>query len=59
MVFIVDWLCLGLTTHQPLWVILYRLPEKGRKELEWIVEKMKERDSEERGTGMNVKKRKK
>ena len=24
-------LCWGLTTHQPLWVILCRLPEKGRK----------------------------
>ena len=23
---------LGLTTRQPLWVILCRLPEKGRKE---------------------------
>ena len=25
------WLCWGLTTRQPLWVILCRLPEKGRK----------------------------
>ena len=24
-------LCWGLTTRQPLWVILCRLPEKGRK----------------------------
>ena len=24
-------MCWGLTTHQPLWVILCRLPEKGRK----------------------------
>ena len=32
-------------TGQPLWVILCRLPEKGRKE---IVEEMKERDREER-----------
>ena len=39
---------LGLTTHQPLWVILCHLPEKGRKE---IVEEMKVRDREERGTG--------
>ena len=33
-----------------------RLPEKGRKEIEEIVEEMKERDSEERGTGMKAKK---
>ena len=36
-------------THQPLWVILCRLPDKGRKEIEEIVDKMKERDREERG----------
>ena len=34
-------------THQPLWVILCRLPEKGRREIE-IVEEMKERDRGER-----------
>ena len=45
---------LGLTTRQPLCVILCRLPEKGRKE---IVKEMKERDREERGTGMKVKNR--
>ena len=28
-----DWLCWGLTTRQPLRVILCRLPEKGRKEI--------------------------
>ena len=50
---------LGLTTRQPLWVILCRLPEKGRKKIEEIVEEMKERDREERGTGMKVKKQKK
>ena len=27
----IDWLSWGLTTRQPLWVILCRLPEKGRK----------------------------
>ena len=32
-----DWLCWGLTTRQPLRVILCRLPEKGRKEIEEIV----------------------
>ena len=41
---LVDWLCWGLTTRQPLWVILCRLPEKGRK----VVEEIKERDREER-----------
>ena len=54
-----DWLSWGLTTRQPLWVILCRLPEKGRKETEEIAEEMKERDREERGTGMKVKKQKK
>ena len=34
----------GLTTCQPLWVILCHLPEKGRRETEEIVEVMKERD---------------
>ena len=54
-----DWLCWGLTTRQPLWVILCRLPEKGRKSTEEIAEEMKERDREERETGMKVKKQKK
>ena len=54
-----DGLCWGLTTRQPLWVILCRLPERGRKEIEEIVEEMKEKDREERGTGMKVKKQKK
>ena len=35
-----DLIVLGFTTRHPLWVILCRLPEKGRKE----VEQMKERD---------------
>ena len=51
-----DWLCWGLITRQPLLVILCRFPEKGRKEIEEIVEEMNERDREERGTGMKVKK---
>ena len=46
-------------TRQPLWVILCRLPEKGRKETEEIVEEMKERDTEERRTGVKVMKQKK
>ena len=44
---------------EPLWVILCRLPEKGRKEIEEVVEEMNERDREERGTGIKVKKQKK
>ena len=52
--------CVGsLTIRQPLWAILCRLPEKGRKEIEETVEEMKERDREERGTGMKMKKQKK
>ena len=54
---LIDWW--GLMTRQPLRVILCRLPEKGRKEIEERVEEMKERDREERGTGMKVKKQKK
>ena len=46
-------------TRQPLWVILCRLPEKGRKEIEEIAEEIKGRDREESGTGMKVKKQKK
>ena len=46
-------------THQPFRVILCCLPEKGGKEIEEIVEEMKERDREERETGMRVKKQKK
>ena len=40
-------------TRQPLWVILCRLPEKGRKEIEEIVKEMKERDRGERGSVMS------
>ena len=46
-------------TRQPLWVILCRLPEKGRKVIEEIVEEMKEKDREERGIRMKVEKQKK
>ena len=45
-ILIANWLCWGLTTCQPLWVILCHLPEKGRREIEEIVEEMKERDGE-------------
>ena len=43
-----DWLSWGLMTRQPLWVILCRLSEKETREIEEIVEKMKERN---RGEG--------
>ena len=59
LVIVIDWLCWGLKTRQHLWVILCRLPEKGRREIEEIVEKMKKRDREERGKWMKVKKQKK
>ena len=36
-------------THQPLWVILCHLPEKGGREIEEIVEEIKEGDRGERG----------
>ena len=46
---LIDWLTgWGLTTRQPLWVILCRLPEKGRKEIEEIVEEIKERQGRNR-----------
>ena len=45
-------------TRQPLCVILCRLPKKERKEIEEIVEELKERDREERETGMKVNKQK-
>ena len=50
-------------TRQPLWVILCRLPEKGRKEIDSRRDERegqgRKRDREERGTGMKVKKQKK
>ena len=33
-------------TRQPLWVLLCRLPEKGRKAIEEIVEEIKRRTGE-------------
>ena len=45
--------------RQPLWVILCRLPEKERKMIEYTAEEMKERDRDESGTRMKVKKQKK
>ena len=35
-------------TCQPMWVIICCLPEKGRREVEEVVEEMKERDRGER-----------
>ena len=55
MIPLIDWLCWGLTTRQPLWVISCRLPEKGRKKIEVLVVEMKGRDREERGIGIKVK----
>ena len=56
---VIDWLCWGLTTRQPLRVILCRSPEKRRREIEELVEEMKERNRGEIVTGMKVKKQKK
>ena len=42
----IDGLCWCLMTRQPLWVILCRLPEKGRKEIEEIVEEIVEEMNE-------------
>ena len=47
---------LGFNDMSTLMGLLCHLPEKGRKEIDEIVEEMKERNREERGTGMNVKK---
>ena len=44
---------LGLTTRQPLWVILCRLPEKGGKEIEGIVDDMKEGQGRKRNRNEN------
>ena len=46
--------CWGFTKRQPLWVILCCLPEKVRQDVEEIVEEMKARNREERGTGISV-----
>ena len=50
---------LGFNDSQPLWVLLCCLPEKGKKEIEELLEETKERNREERGTGMKVKKQRK
>ena len=50
---------LGFNERKTLWVIVCRLPEKGRKDIVDIVEEMKEKDGEERGTGMKMKNQKK
>ena len=42
-------------TRQPLWVVLCHLTEKGRREIEEVVEEMEERNREERGKWMKVK----
>ena len=54
-----DWLILfRFNDMSTLWVILCRLLEKGRNEIEEIVEEMKERDREDKRAGMKVKKQK-
>ena len=56
----IDWLIvLGFNYTSILRVIVCRLPERGRKEIEETAEEMKERDGEVRGTGMKGKKQKK
>ena len=50
---------LGFNDTSTLVGYFCRLPEKGRNETEELVEEMKERDREERGTGMKGKKQKK
>ena len=45
--------------RQPLCVILCGLPEKGRREIEEMVDEIKERDREERQTEMKLMKQKK
>ena len=45
-------------TRQPLWVILCRLRKKGRREIEEIVEEMKEMTGE-KGKWMKMKEKKK
>ena len=50
----VDWLfVLGFNDTSTL-VILCRLPEKGRREIEEKIEEMKERDRGERGKWIKV-----
>ena len=50
---------LGFNDKSTLWVILCRLPEKGRREIEEMVEEIKERDREERGKWKKVKEQQK
>ena len=50
---------LGFNDMSTLVGHLCLIPEKGRKEIEETVEEMKERNTEERGIGMKVKKQKK
>ena len=49
----VFWLCWGLTTRQPLRVILCRLPEKGRKEIEERESRGDEREGQGRKRNRN------
>ena len=58
-VFVFFFYCAEVYRTSTLVVILCRLPEKGRKEIEEIVEEMKERDRGERETEMKANKQKK
>ena len=49
---------MGFSIQQLLWVILCRLPEQGRNEIEEILEEVKERDREGTRTGIKHKKQK-
>ena len=53
-----DWLCWGLTTRQHVGHFVSS-PREREKWDRRVVEEMKERDMEERETGMKVKKQKK
>ena len=41
-------------TRQPLWVICVISQRKGEEDTEDLVEEMKEKDRDEKGTGMKV-----
>ena len=53
------WFLIVLGFNDTSTLVGHFVSEKGRKEIEEIVEEMKERNREERGTGMKGKKQKK
>ena len=58
LLFLQDLINLGFNDVNPCGSFCH-LPDKGRKEIEEIVEEMKRRDREERGTGMKRRNRRK